>query len=305
MKLKIKTIKAAIISIVILVILFSFYSYLKKSDRPYVFKGDKFSYIQDRPTPNYALNQKWINDTFIVYDVEYDSRSFLDQKIRIHGFVVVPKNKNNIPGLVLLPGGAVPKEGELILAEKIAELGYAVITIDQRGIGETKGTYLSYEQDYLFFKQGKEPMQHLAVYDSLAAYDVLKKVNGVDSNNIAVAGESMGGRYAIIAAAIEKRFKGVIGISTSGFGVKKDLSVPYNSYLLSIDPDDYIKDIAPRPIFMFHSKTDSTILIKNAQATFSLANEPRYFYIVEDCPHGYCYAMLEDLKDSLAELFGK
>jgi len=97
---------------------------------------------------------------------------------------------------------------ELRLAKKIASFGYAVFTFDQRGVGETGGYYPNLEQDYKISLDGKEPIQHLSVYDALKAYDFLKRIKQVDKKNIVMAGESMGGRYAMIAAAQEKNVKG-------------------------------------------------------------------------------------------------
>jgi len=46
----------------------------------------------------------------------------------------------------------------------IANLGYAVLVIDQRGIGQTGGSYPSLQDDYEYIYLGKESIQHLGVY---------------------------------------------------------------------------------------------------------------------------------------------
>jgi fermentation-respiration switch protein FrsA (DUF1100 family) len=228
----------------------------------------------------------------------------MEYETYIYGLLAMPVAKTKVPGIVLLPGGGVSKEGEFSRADIMAKLGYAVLVIDQRGIGQTAGYYLNMEQDYQVFSQGNEPIQHLSVFDALRSFDVLRDIDGIDKDNIAIVGESMGGRYAIIAAALDPRLKGVIGISTSGFDVKKDNS-PYNSYLLSIDPDHYVSKISPRKVFMLHATNDTVIPMQNAKYTFNLANEPKKFYIAEGCGHGYCDAMYNALKEDLFEMFGK
>ncbi|MBI3622992.1 alpha/beta hydrolase [Candidatus Pacearchaeota archaeon] len=290
--------------IFILLITIIYFSIESKNKDKYYFKGNTFSYSQNRGSPVYNISLKEENATYSIYRVNFESRNFLNYSTTIYGLLIMPKNIKNVPGLILLPGGAVKKESESILASKIANLGYAVLTFDQRGIGETGGYYLSFEDDYRVFSQGKEPIQHLSVYDALKAYDVLKKIKGVDKNNIAVAGESMGGRYAIITAAIDKRLKGVIAISSSGFHFK-DENQPYTPYLLSIDPDHYIDKISPNNVFMLHSLNDSTISINDSKETFSLAKDPKKFYEVKNCAHGYCNEMYNELKDDLKVLFGK
>jgi len=214
-----------------------------------------------------------------------------------------PKSSSNVPGLVLLPGGSVTKESESILAEKIAKLGYAVLTIDQRGVGQTGGYYLWLDQDYNVFLNGNEPIQQLSVYDGLASTDILRDVEGIDKNNIAISGESMGGRYAIIAAAQDKRLKGALIISSAGFNFKKT-DEPYDSYLISVDPDHYIDKISPNKLFMLHGSNDSMINLGDAEQTFSLAKEPKRFFIAEGCSHGYCDKMYDEVVADLKILFG-
>jgi len=114
----------------------------------------------------------------------------------------------------------------------------------------------------------------------------------------------MGGRYAIITAAIDKRLKGAVIISSSGFHVKNE-NLSYTPYLLSIDPDSYISKISPNYIFMLHSYNDSVIPINDAQITFSLAKEPKKIYVVDNCAHGYCDSMYNELKQDLKIMFGK
>lgn len=302
MKIKKKTLKIILAVFILLVIGFFIF---KSTNKPnYTIEGSKIYYSSDRLDVEYKM--ALLNDTgaLNIYSINFMSRPFLGNDAIIYGWLFMPEGKENVPGIVLLPGGGVSKEAEARLASIIAERGYAVLTIDQRGIGETGGNYPSMEQDYQIFLDGKEPIQHLSVYDALKSFDVLGMIEGVDNGNIAIAGESMGARYAIIAAAIEKRFKGVIVISSAGFHVKSS-NLASNDYLMSIDPDNYMADISPRKVFMLHGTNDSTVNIKDAEYTFSFAKEPKKFFIAEGCRHGYCDKMEEELKDDLTELFNQ
>ena len=299
MKIKKKHLKIAAIIVFLIFASFLAVKYINKD--PYSFKDNHFYYSKFRGFPEYKISLISHNDSLDIYAVNFESKPFLNYKTRIYSLLLLPKNADNIPGLILLPGGGVSKENELATAAKIADLGYAVLTFDQRGIGETGGYYLSFEEDYNIFLQGKEPVQHLSVFDALKAFDVLRSIKGIDKNNIAIAGESMGGRYAMIAAALDDRIKGFIGISASGFHVGKDQP----PYFQSIDPDSYISAISPRKVFMFHGTNDSVIQLKDAEFTFSLAREPKKFYTAEGCGHGYCDKMYGSLKSSLKDIFGK
>lgn len=295
----------AILAVVMIVIFVLIYITIENKNKDkYYFKDNSFSYSQSRGNPVFIMTLKEQDGNLSIYRVDYESRNFVNYNTKIYGLFIIPTNAKNVPGLVLLPGGSVTKESESVLGSKIARLGYAVLTYDQRGIGETGGYYLSLEEDYKVFSRGNEPVQHLSVYDALKAYDILREIESVDDENIGIAGESMGGRYAIVTAAIDKRIKGAIVISSSGFHIK-DEKQPYSPYLLSVDPDNYIGKISPNPVYMLHSLNDSMIKLEDAKITFNLANEPKNFFQVDKCAHGYCDAMYDELKKDLAEMFGK
>jgi uncharacterized protein len=290
-------ISLAVIAISVFIIIF-----LNKD--PYDFSGDKLHYSQNRGNANYEMKLINSTDKLYIYALNFKSKNFLQYETKIYSLLFMPKDKKNIPGIVLLPGGGVKKEDEGRIAKIIADEGYAVLTFDQRGIGETGGYYFGMRQDYEVFSSGKEPVQHLSVYDALKAFDVLSAIKDIDKKNVAVGGESMGGRYAIIAAAIEKRFTGALIISSSGFHIGKE-NTPENPYLLSIDPDHYIADISPRPIFMLHGTNDTTIKPDDAKYTFALAKEPKDLFFAQGCGHGYCDKMRDKMIEDLKVIFGK
>ncbi len=264
--------------------------------------ADSVYYPSDRGNPVYNITFKEQNGTIDIYNLNFKSKSFLNYSTEIYGLLFMPHDKENLSAIILLPGGGGTKEAETDLSLKIANLGYAVFTFDQRGVGETGGIYLDPQTDYEFFSQTGESIQHLSVYDPLVAFDILTNIKAINKNDIAIAGESMGGRYAIIAAAVEKRLRGVIAISTSGFDIKND-NQPYDPYLLSIDPDNYINKISPNKVFILYGSNDSVIPLNDTELTFSLAKEPKKFFIAQGCNHGFCDGMYNELKQDLTEMF--
>ena len=226
-------------------------------------------------------------------------------KGNIYGLLVLPKSASTLmPGVVLLPGAGVGKDSELKLAEKISELGVAVLTIDQRGVGETDGKFPTLDEDYASFLASQEPYQHLMVYDALRGFDLLHSAPFIDPNRIVIVGESLGGRIAIIAAAIDTKIKGVLVISSAGFrsiGFKGGNDNMKDAFINSIDPDHYIDLITPRKLVMIHNINDKNILIQSALNSYSLGQQPKRFYYVNDtsCNHGYCDSMYSDLVDGL------
>ena len=266
----------------------------------YGMEGFRFSYAKDRPLPRVEKQPIDAPEDLVGYALQYQSREFLGEKITIHARLYLPSGRTGLPGVVLLPGGGNTKEVEAPLAERIARLGYAVLTYDQRGLGETGGQYLGFMQDAQVFAGGQEPVQHLSVYDALTSFDVLRSVPEVDNQRIVMMGESMGGRYAIIAGALDDRIRGVIAISSAGFHVPEIGDTLQNQYLLSIDPDQYIGMIAPRHLVMLHGDNDTMVPLDNANSTYALAGEPKAFYVAAGCGHGFCDGMMDDLEKELA-----
>jgi fermentation-respiration switch protein FrsA (DUF1100 family) len=99
-------------------------------------------------------------------------------------------------------------------------------------------------------------------------------------------GASNGGRYAAIAAAADPGFSGYIGVSTSGFDLAgNQYSGNASRFLLSIDPDHGIGKISPRPVWIFHSRSDPIINFTLGQELYSRAEDPKEF-IVFNGTHG-------------------
>ena len=265
-------------------------------------KNGYLYYPEDRGPVEFSRSNYSENGSITVSKIIYRSRG-----ADIYGFLVLPKMvANTMPGAVLLPGAGVSKESELPLAEQISQLGVAVLTIDSRGVGETGGSFPNLDEDYSSFLQSKEPVQHLAVYDALRGFDLLRSAPFVDKNRVIIAGESLGGRVAIIATAIDKNVEGVFVISTAGFHFTGGNDTSKDIFIKSIDSDHYIDDITPRKLVMMHNYNDKNILVSSAATSFSIAQEPKGFLVVNDttCSHGYCDSMYEGLVAGLDWIVG-
>ncbi len=271
--------------------------------------GDKWSLSEDGLV-SYPLNRGALEYTKIILN---DTPDFTLSKIvykskgeDIYSLLRVAKSSGKKPALILLPGAQVTKEAMQDRAAKLSGWGYITLTIDERGnTGETKGGFSSMDEEYTMFIQNQEPVQHKIVFDVLRAFDFLAEQKDVDAANIAVLGESMGGRYGIMAAAIEPRIKGVAGVSTAGYD---SLSKQFQDenvarFFKSIDPDAYTGKIAPRQLLMIHSTNDSVIPISMAQASFAYASESKKFVTVTCKTHGWCDEMEPALKEKLEIIF--
>jgi pimeloyl-ACP methyl ester carboxylesterase len=174
-----------------------------------------------------------------------------------------------------------PGAGERVAAHeermaRYAAAGYAFAFVDLRGNGgETPGDPFNPQADFGRFEQGRWPQFYETVCDMSAARGILGERFGVP---VYAAGSSNGGRYAAVAAALDPQFAGYIGISTSGFSMSGEkYSGDARRFLLSIDPDNYISSISPRPVWVFHSRADSIIPFDDGRELFGRAKDPRIF----------------------------
>lgn len=282
----------------------------KSSD--YTFSNDTFSYTQERPVSLPRLQKAELNfsanETFEVYRTSFASRPLLNSQTHIAALLFMPRAAANatnrsFPAIVFLPGGGGTKESRAPIAILFARAGYVTMVIDQRGIGESAGQYLDSQSDYRIFAGGAEPMQHLAVYDALRSFDILRAHPAVNSKRIILTGESMGARYALIAAALDNRIAGVLAISAAGFNIPPAPEQQGNNYLRSIDPDNYVARIAPRPLAMLHDPNDTVVPLADAQRTFEKAGEPKKFFTHSGCNHGTCPKMNRSLEEALRFIY--
>ncbi|QJY39683.1 alpha/beta fold hydrolase [Vibrio europaeus] len=137
----------------------------------------------------------------------YQQVKFTSQNSQISGHLYLPTATTQPSPLVILCHGFCGVK-ELLLpafAERFANQGYAALTFDYRGFGESEG-----ETGRLVPK--------LQIEDIHAAIEWAKTESNVDSNRIALWGSSFGGANAIIAASQSDYIKCVIAQLTFADG---------------------------------------------------------------------------------------
>jgi len=114
--------------------------------------------------------------------------TFNNGEIALSGTLSVPNlNRDPYPAVLLIwDSGPLDREAGGIftdLAHDLAEAGYCVLRFDKRGIGKSRGLFLTYAQPEL-------------ISDLKQAVNYLKSAPEVDSGRIALLGHSEGGFYA-------------------------------------------------------------------------------------------------------------
>jgi hypothetical protein len=179
----------------------------------------------------------------------------------------------------------IPGAGEKISAHEqrmvaYAEAGYAFTFIDTRGRGgETAGYPFNPQLDYTKFENGDWPEYYLTICDISSAQSVLANRFGVP---VYAVGGSNGGRYAAVAAGIDQKFAGYVGISTADWGLRDAVIAQGGTgdilrFATSLEPSTYLPEISPRPVWMYHNATDPFIPFADGKALFATANEPKTF----------------------------
>ncbi len=283
---------------VVLVLAVVYFPFAKGSDTWTVSKDGILSYPENRGKVDIKVLNTTKGSNYTLETISFQSKDYT-----VEGLLRIPSSDKKVPAVVILPGATIPKEGTQGLAEIFSHMGYASLGIEQRNRGGVDPQY-----DYELFKEGSEPVEHKMVFDALRSVDVLKQDPRIDATRIAIVGESNGGRFAIIAAAIDPEIRGVIGISTSGYDTESQIAGINDETIIrfyrSIDPDTYLGFLPPRKLVMMHSVNDTIIPIDLAKKTFEKAKEPKQFYEVTTGTHGFSEGMRVPLENEIRQMLG-
>ena len=251
----------------------------------YIVANGAVSYL-NRPSPEFTRVAYNTSSYAVIDKIVFKSRGD-----PIHALLAIPSSctaQNKCSAFVLLPAQSLTKESEQKwLGNKLNSMGYITLAIDQRGHGETGGVVPDLKIDFETWANKGETVQSKMVHDSLAGFDVLNSLPEADSKKIYMSGQSMGGRFAIIAGSIEQDVAGLLLISTSGYGLPVTPLQNMTDFLAYIDPDSYIEHVSPRKILMLHAQMDAIIPATAAKATYDLAKTPKKFIAIDGDFHGY------------------
>jgi dienelactone hydrolase len=234
--------------------------------------------------------------------------SYQSDDTMVYGLLRLPREVQIPPVVIVLPAATVTKEGDSAMADALCSFGYASLTLDERGNGgETQGVSpMDLQTGYTAYRNREMPAQYAQIYDVLLAYDYLQTRKDLDGDAIAVLGESMGGRFAIITAGIEPGIKGAFVVSSGPYGVDAGNNPDVQRFITSIEPESYLLKLPPRPLVMFHFTDDPIIPLAEGKALYNKALSPKAWHQYNGTVHGvYSETYAEDLHAELKEIFGR
>ena len=128
---------------------------------------------------------------------------FYSDGLRLAGEIFLPRGEvgtARLPGVVLCTGIQGIKElGMPLLAQALAEAGFAALTFDYRGFGSSEGARW-------------RPLPYEQVRDVRAAITYLSRHPLVDGQRVGLLGMSFGGAHALVAAAEDERARCVVAL---------------------------------------------------------------------------------------------
>jgi dienelactone hydrolase len=234
--------------------------------------------------------------------------SYYSYDTTVYGLLRVPKDVQKPPVVVVLPAATVSKEADSAMAKALCSWGYASLTLDERANhGETGGSSpMDFRTGYNAYLSGEMPAQYAQIYDVLMGYDYLRSRKDLDGSNISVLGESMGGRFAIVAAGIEPGFKAAFVVSSGPYGLDAGNDVDAIRFVDSIEPVTYLEKLPPRKLVMFHFTNDTIIPITYGKSLYDNAGQPKAWYQYNGSVHGvYSDIYAPDLHAELRNVFGR
>lgn len=227
---------------------------------------------------------------------------------KVYGLLRVPKNVSKPPVVIVLPAATVTKEADAPMATALSSWGYASLTLDERGNGgETGGrSPMDFTTGYEVYRNGGMPAQYSQIYDVLLGYDYVRSRDDLDGGNIAMLGESMGGRFAVVAAGIEPGLKAAFVVSSGPYGLDAGNNRDAIRFVSSVEPATYLKNLPPRKLVMFHFTSDPVIPIAYGRSLYDAAGQPKAWYQYNGSVHGvYSDRYAPDLHAELVSIFGR
>jgi fermentation-respiration switch protein FrsA (DUF1100 family) len=191
----------------------------------------------------------------------------------------LPETEPPWPGIVILHGAGSRKENHADFGRLASGSGWAALTFDQRGHGESGGA-----------------MAPAAIIDAIAMARFLAAADGVDPGHVCARGSSMGGLVAIHAAATSEAIAGAIAICpASERGLLRSLrkgelemqadTDALEPWLEEHDLRDAVALMGPKPLILLHASGDESVPVEWSTELYEHAPEPRRLVVVPGGHH--------------------
>lgn len=220
-----------------------------------------------------------IKDTtaYKLYKIYYRSVNYK----QVTGLLTIPKNATKpLPVIILLHGAGDKKTVDYIEYgnDFLSHENYAVLRIDISKHGDRVEE--KYDLDFTGkTKYWSREIITQTVFDLRRAVDFIETRDELNSERIGFFGISLGGIIGILFCGVEKRVKVPVIVLAGGqlnlmYGAKA-LSADTRDYLSIIEPNNFVKQISPRPLLMINAKNDEIVLPLMSKLLYRNAKNPK------------------------------
>lgn len=200
---------------------------------------------------------------------------------KVTGLLSIPKNSiSPLPVIILMHGLGDNKSVDYVLYghDLFLKNGYAVLRIDFSQHGERKNDFYDFNLAGSY-KHWSRDIISQTVFDLRRAVDFIETRKELDPKRIGYYGISLGGITCTIFCGVDNRIKVPIVALAGG-----QLNLLYKSAALSkgakdfvsiIEPLNFVKLIAPRPLLMLNAKNDEIVPPLMSTLLYNSAKEPK------------------------------
>ncbi len=204
---------------------------------------------------------------------------------KLHGWFVAATTSNVHGTIVHFHGNAQNLTAHSSFVEWLPAEGFNVFLFDYRGYGKSEG----------------RPSREGLFKDGVAALREVRRIPEVNTNRIAIIGQSLGGTTALAIAGRHPELRGQALIIDSAFysyrSIVRDkirqipllslLRVPLSYLLVSnaLSPEDSLSEIAPVPILFLHGTADLVIPHHQSEMLYAAAREPKELILIPGGSH--------------------
>jgi fermentation-respiration switch protein FrsA (DUF1100 family) len=194
----------------------------------------------------------------------------------------LPESEPPWPGMVIVHGAGSRKENHGDFGRACAASGWAALSFDQRGHGESD-----------------DSMTPAALADVTRMAGFLAKHDGVAEARVCVRGSSMGGFLAILAAASSAAIAGAIaicpassddlvrGLEAGSFEMRVDAGTEATmaAWLAEHDLREAVELMGRKPLILIHARGDEQIPAEWSEELYERAAEPRKLIVLPGGHH--------------------
>lgn len=224
--------------------------------------------------------------------------TFLSDGNRLVGVLYLAKGHAPKPTVLLLHG-CPGLEQNLDIAMALRDCGWNTLIFHYRGCWGSAGRY----------------DLRTITRDVRAAADHLQQAgySGVDPDRLAVAGHSLGGWAAVLAAAADQRLRAVVAMAAPAelafaSADSEELDREFTRFLAvtpaelrrqQVDvgglhqPADVVPAISPRPLLVVHGSADEWIPAAASRLLYERAGQPRRHVEIQGANHAFAWHRAE------------